>query len=67
MKKRKQIKLIALLTAVLVLSVLIVPGAAFAEELSSENERTVNTVSIESNNEIYSPENPVTEVEAQKL
>ncbi len=64
MKKRKQIKLIALLTAVLVLSVPIVPGAAFAEELSSENERTVNTVSIESNNKIYAPENPVTEVEA---
>lgn len=65
MKNRKPIKLSALLTAVLLLAAVIVPGAAFAEELpaKNENKNTVNTVSIESNNEIYSPENPVTEVE----
>ncbi|MBQ1815757.1 MAG: hypothetical protein II125_04855, partial [Ruminococcus sp.] len=66
MKNRKPIKLSALLTAVLLLAAVIVPGAAFAEELpaKNENKNTVNTVSIESNNEIYSPEDPVTEVEA---
>lgn len=66
MKNRKPIKLSALLTAVLLLAVVIVPGAAFAEELpaKNENKNTVNTVSIESNNEIYSPENLVTKVEA---
>ncbi|MEE0855709.1 MAG: hypothetical protein U0L58_00195 [Ruminococcus sp.] len=65
MKNRKPIKLSAMLTAVLLLAAVIVPGAAFAEELptKNENKNTVNTVSIESNNEIYSPENPVTEVE----
>ncbi len=65
MKNRKPIKLSAMLTAVLLLAAVIVPGAAFAEELPAKNENksTVNTVSIESNNEIYSPENPVTEVE----